>query len=349
MTAHAPMRQVKTRKGAQATMAHAIEQFSDGSAAFVSARQDAWHRLGTVTTDVMTAEEALSAARLGGWNVRKLILTARELSDSGVTSHEVERYYATARTNPVTGATDILGVVGETYRPVQNEANCEILNTLVDESGAHFETAGSLYGGRQVFVTMKLPETMELAGHDKLDLYIAALNSHDGSTAFRLLITPVRIVCANTQAMAISAAKTSFSIRHTETAKGRIDEARRALGLTFKYLEEFETAATRMMGEELAMAEFRKVCDELWKPADRAKDSARTVGNFDRRSAALDQLFNQAGTQANIRGTRWAGLQAITEYIDHVAPAKDAYARAVRTVSGDSMRIKEQAARLLMV
>lgn len=329
-------------------MAHAIEQFSDGSAAFASARQDAWHRLGTVTPDAMTAEEALSAARLGGWNVRKLTLTARELSENGVTSHEVERFYATARTNPVTGGTDILGVVGETYHPVQNEANCELLNTLVDESGAHFETAGSLYGGRQVFVTMKLPQTMSLAGSDDLDLYIAALNSHDGSTAFRLLITPVRIVCANTQAMAINAAKTSFSIRHTETAKGRIDEARRALGLTWKYLEEFQEQAERMMGAELTHKEFRKVIDELWRPVTGA-DSARTIGNSVRRDAALDTLFKDAATQKGIRGTRWAGLQAIGEYIDHYAPAKDAYARAVRTVSGDSMRIKEQAARLLMV
>lgn len=331
-------------------MAHQIEQFSDGSAAFASARQDAWHRLGTVTPDAMTAEEALSAARLGGWNVRKLSLVARELTDDGVTSHEVERFYATARTNPVTGSTDLLGVVGETYHPVQNEANCEILNALVDESGAHFETAGSLMGGRQVFVTMKLPDTMELGtARDRLDLYIAALNSHDGSTAFRLLITPVRIVCANTQAMAISAAKTSFSIRHTETAKGRIDEARRALGLTWKYLEEFQAQAERMMQEELTVPQFHKVRDELWRPADAAKDSARTVGNSVRRDAALDQLFTQASTQGNIRGTRWAGLQAIGEYIDHFAPAKDSYARAVRTVAGDSMRMKEQAARLLMV
>jgi len=329
-------------------MAHALEQFSDGSTGFVSAREDAWHKLGTVTPDALTAEDALSAARLGGWNVRKLSLTARELSDDGVTSYEVDRFYATARTNPVSGATDILGVVGETYHPIQNEANCELLNALVDESGAHFETAGSLYSGRQVFVTMKLPETMMLAGSDAHELYIAALNSHDGSTAFRFMVTPVRIVCANTQALAISQAKSSFSIRHTETAKGRIAEARRALGLTWKYLEEFQAQAERMMAAPLEFKDFRKVVDELWRPVNGA-DSARTIGNSVRRDAALDVLFKDAATQKGIRGTRWAGLQAIGEYIDHYAPAKDAYARAVRTVSGDSMRMKEQAARLLAV
>jgi len=327
-------------------MAHAIEQFSDGSAGFVSARQDAWHRLGTVLPDeAMTAEQALSAARLGGWNVRKLALTAREITPDGVSSYEVDRYYATARTNPVTQKTDLLGVVGETYHPVQNEENCDILNDIRDESGAFIQTAGSLYGGRQVFVTMKMPQGMLLHGQDALDMYIAALNSHDGSTAFRLIATPVRIVCANTQAMALSQAKSSFAIRHTETAKARIAEARRALGLTFKYMEEFQREAERMMDAPLTHKEFRKIIDELWKPPTGA-DSARTVGNSVRRNAALDSLFSDAATQKGIRGTRWAGLQAVTEYIDHFAPAKDAYARAVRTVSGDSTRVKEQAARL---
>ena len=37
-----------------------------------------------------------------------------------------------------------------------------MLDTITDESGAHFETAGALFGGRQVFVTMKLPKTMVL-------------------------------------------------------------------------------------------------------------------------------------------------------------------------------------------
>ena len=49
------------------------------------------------------------------------------------------------------------------YVPFQNEACCDLLNALVDESGAHFETAGSMRGGRRVFVTMKLPKTMKTA------------------------------------------------------------------------------------------------------------------------------------------------------------------------------------------
>ena len=58
-----------------------------------------------------------------------------------------------------------VGIVGTDYTVVQNEQCAEMLDRLVDEvGGAHFETAGSLRRGKSVFVTMKLPDAMEIAG-----------------------------------------------------------------------------------------------------------------------------------------------------------------------------------------
>lgn len=80
-------------------MAHEIEQFTDGTAAFASANTSAWHRLGTVTDGAMTAEEAMAIASLAGWNVRLLPLTATEITADGTTSVEVPQHFATARTH----------------------------------------------------------------------------------------------------------------------------------------------------------------------------------------------------------------------------------------------------------
>ena len=204
-------------------MAHELETWSDGSASFVSARQHGWHRLGTVLPAEFDAAGAMSHAKLGGWHVRKEPLqTVPIISADGVTTLDVPDQFATVRTNPVTGRPDVLGVVGRGYTPIQNEEHADLLDALVDESGAHFETAGSLKGGRQVFLTMKLPDTMLIGGIDPVDLYIVACNSHDGTSAFRLLISPVRVVCGNTQALAIRRAQSSFSIRHTSGARGYI-------------------------------------------------------------------------------------------------------------------------------
>ncbi len=296
-------------------MAHELETWSDGTASFVSARQHAWHRLGTVLPAEFDAAQAMSHARLGGWNVRTMALqTAPVLSDDGVFGAlPVPDQFATVRTNPVSGGVDVLGVVGRGYTVIQNEEHADLLNRVVDEGGACFETAGSLRGGRSVFLSMKLPRTMNIGGIDPVDLYLIALNSHDGTSAFRLLVSPVRVVCANTQALALRRAQSSFSIRHTSGAKGNIAQAREALGLTFKYAEVFEREAEQMIQASLTDAQFAQIIGKLWTTESESKRSATITAN---RADVLTGLFSDAPTNASIRGTRWAGYQAITEYLD---------------------------------
>ena len=144
-------------------MAHELD-ITHGQVSFANSRSDAWHRLGQSVGHTMTAREALQAAHLAGWNVRKMPLQVPQepvIDDTGVTTPAplaVPDFYATVRTNPINGRLDVLGVVGSKYEPVQNEASCDLLDALVDQSGgAHFETAGALRGGRETFVTMKLP------------------------------------------------------------------------------------------------------------------------------------------------------------------------------------------------
>ncbi|MFJ3714087.1 DUF932 domain-containing protein [Streptomyces sp. NPDC090053] len=334
-------------------MAHEIEQFTDGTAAFASARKSAWHGLGTVTTGAMTAEEAMATAYLSGWDVRLLGLSASDITPDGVRSIEVPSHFASVRTHPKTGHAETLGVVGTDYHPVQNEEHAEFLNLLADESGAHFETAGSLKGGRQVFLTMKLPTGMTLGGRDRTDLYIAALNSHDGSTAFRVVVTPIRVVCANTQRAAIKGAVSSYAVRHTSGATARIAQARQALGLVWEYADQFEQAAQRMIEAEMTLSELRTVVDKIWD--EPKSDSPRAKTNSEQRWGQISHLFTQAESQAEIRGTRWAGYNAITEYANHFAPSRGrtaeekTAARAERVISGSADALMERAFALTAV
>ncbi|WP_336881403.1 DUF932 domain-containing protein [Rhodococcus globerulus] len=325
-------------------MAHELDS-TDNVVSFADSRKDAWHQLGQQVGHVMNAQEALSASHLAGWNVRKIPLLAQvpaEITENGVTEAselEVPNHFATVRTNPINGGTDYLGVVGNTYTPFQNEASCDLLDALADESGAHFETAGALKGGRETFVTMKLPESLELAGHDSkdtIDWYIAALNSHDGTSSFRFLVTPVRIVCANTQSAALRTAKASFKIRHTINATNVIREAREALGLTFRYMEEFETAAQAMIAEEMNRERMQKFADQL----TRVEDAGSQRGRNQRQQQSNDivKLFVMSETNENSRDTKWGAYNAVTEYVDHYMPVaksstNPAADRALRTLT----------------
>jgi phage/plasmid-like protein (TIGR03299 family) len=335
-------------------MSDNIEQFTDGTAAFFSARVDAWHRLGTVTTDCLTAEDAMKTAHLD-WTVEKrpllaVIPGATEITEDGVTTTpdttiEVPGKYATVRLHPETGAPDALGVVGEAYQIVQNLENAQFLNNLVDESGAHFETAGSLRNGRQTFVSMKLPDHMLVGGSDVVDTYLTATNSHDGSSAFTVVVTPIRVVCANTLAVALKNNSGKIKIRHTSGATGRIEEARRTLNLSFGYLAEFEAAAEAMLAKKVTERQFTAL---LKKVLPQSKDSKGepTKGVTERDNTLMD-LFLNAETNEFGRGTAWGAFNAVTEWADWYLYSASDDSRAQRTANGVLDNYKHKAFALL--
>lgn len=332
-------------------MSHEIETYGDQAAA-VFAREDAWHRLGTTLEDAFTAEQAMTVAHLGGWNVHKTPITTAVVTDDGVTTLEIPNQFATVRTNPFTHLPEALGgVVGKIWTPVQNEEHCEVLNTLADDNGAIFDTAGSLLGGQQVFVTMKMPREMLVGGVDRLDLNIVALNNHVGTGGFNLLLSSIRVVCKNTQDAAIRGAQSRYSIRHTTNARKNIDEARKALGLSFKWADLFEAEAERMIQQPMTEAAFMDAMREAWAADKDATD--RVKKGVEEKVAFVGRLFSEADTNANIRGTRWAAYQAVTEFVDHFFPSKGddaARARAERIVTGTQLsRIKKEAFDLFRV
>jgi phage/plasmid-like protein (TIGR03299 family) len=299
-------------------MAHNLD-ITNGRTSFVSAHTDAWHQLGTTLDHSFTAEEAMREGLLGGWNVRTLPL--QTVTETGEVLPVAGRS-SVVRNNPVVdGQIDVLGTVGDRYTIIQNEEHAGLLNALVDESGAHFETAGALEGGRKVFITMKLPGHINVGGVDPIENYIAAINSHDGSMAFTLMVTPVRIVCANTLNVAFSQKSHVFRIRHTSGAEKTLrTQARQALDMSFNYLDAFQEEAERLINTTMTQAQFEAIIDKEFGAPDDA--SKQTITRADAKLEELSLLFAEAGTQEGIRNTAWAGFNALTEWSDHFQPTR---------------------------
>ena len=325
-------------------MAHELEQYStdDGTTAtaFFTARTDAWHRLGTVTTECLTAAEVMQVAFLGGWDVRKEGLRAAE---SGAV---VPNRYATTRLHPVSGKREVLGTVGASYQIVQNEQACELLDMIVDETGAHYETAGSLRGGREVFVTMKMPDSLRIAGVDQVDLYLAMCTSHDASRLGRVLVSPTRVVCANTMRAAFANNVGEYTFRHSGDILGKLADVRDALGLVPVYLDQFQEAAEKMIDEQLEWDQLKAIADELWPLGE--DDGEPAFLKRMARERDLKYLFHDAPTQENIRGTSLAGYNALVEWVDHYQPSRSEHHRAHKVLTDGSMNaVKEKAFALL--
>ena len=214
-------------------MAHELET-QNGVASFASFREPAWHNLGTVFNEEVNTQKMLELANLNDWNVRleELVIPSTLTSDKS--------YQYVVRTNPTNKTqTDVLGVVGERYVPLQNEDLFAFGDNILD-GGGRWETAGSIRGGRVVFGSLALDREIVLDPSgvaDKIKSYLLINTSHDGSIAIQASVTPVRVVCANTLNLALNrtkkkdGVKQSFKIRHTQTASGKVTAARTALGI----------------------------------------------------------------------------------------------------------------------
>lgn len=306
-------------------MGTGIETHADGRAAFMAARTPAYHRLGTVLEDAPNAEQALHAAMLD-WTVTKQPLFAHVVTDDGVTPHEIGGKWATVRTNPTTGKPDVLGVVGDQYEVVQNVDAFRFLDTLVDGGGdTRYETAGSLRGGRTVFMTMTVPRDIVIGkgeADDRVTMHLFATNGHDGHRAFTCGATPIRIECANMLSWAIKGCADKWSVAHTRSIEGRVQEARETLNLTFAYADAFETLANDLYAKAISTKQVDSVLTRLF-PLEKGASDRVKASVVERRDTVRD-LYLNASTNTKITGTAWGLVNAITEWAEWVRPVRGA-------------------------
>lgn len=132
-----------------------------------------------------------------------------------------------------------LGIVGKDYQPVPNKVLAEFSDAIRQvDNRITIETGGSLRGGRRVFVCLKLPQDIVLGNGDRIKRYLIITNCHDGTGAFRAYLSDVRVVCANTYAMAERSAGTAgFWHRHDDDVKAKIEQAKSVLGFIAKAAE----------------------------------------------------------------------------------------------------------------
>jgi phage/plasmid-like protein (TIGR03299 family) len=221
------------------------------------------------------------------------------------------------RTNPFDNGTDILGVVGEKYKVVQNESLFEFGDNLLD-GGASWESAGSIKNGTVVFGSLVVPKEFILdpsGANDKTTTYLLVHTSHDGSVSVQASITPVRVVCQNTLNLALNSVKQSFKLRHTATVEGKIQVAREALGLTFKYMDNFEAEAKALFETAVTDLEFNKIITAIYPKPDEINKQGLTV--WSNKIDLVNDLYFDSPTNANIKGTAWGVFNTLTERLDY--------------------------------
>lgn len=197
-----------------------------------SVREVPWHGQGLIVEDAPTSADAIRLAGLD-WEVNQEPIYLAN-------GTEIKGRYANVRSSDGSP----LGIVGDKYKIVQNTDAFAFTDALLGE-GVKYETAGSLKDGKVIWLLARMPEDIEILG-DKVAPYMVFTNTHDGSGAVRVTMTPIRVVCNNTLNAAMRGAKRVWSARHTGSITSKLDDAMQTLQFAKNYID-----ATKETFEEL--------------------------------------------------------------------------------------------------
>jgi len=281
-------------------MAHAVE-----SMAFLG-QELPWHGLGNRIPssgryDIPTAIE------LSGldWTCEKKELVTKD-------GYNVPGFYGVQRSSD----DSILGVVGERYTILQNREAFDWFTPFLDARQAKISTCGSLAEGKRVWVLAELErEPMNISG-DIVKKYLLLSHSHDGSLAVRVGFTPIRVVCANTLALAHNdKASQLIRLKHSKGVHANLDKVRDIVDAVDQQFiataEQYQYLANKGINQNDVIKYVKKVL-KLEHEKELSTKAVNTIESI------LEKFESGMGNnRAAISGTYWTAYNAVTEWLSY--------------------------------
>lgn len=290
-------------------MSHEVESMA-------YANEVPWHGLGAKIEGNVLSKKFLKAAGLD-WEVRKMPLVA--IDEETDEAHAVPGRFGLIRS----GDNRCLTVTGASWKPLQNKEVLGFMDDYVRAGGATLETAGSLRDGKIVWGLAKLKYDFEVTRGDKVGGYLLFTSPHEVGKAITIRTTTVRVVCANTMALANRPGMGSTEYRQSHLQEFNVDEARARVAEAHEHLSWMEKGYKAMKKLKLSTQD---AVDKVLIPsiAPNLIDNEDLIeARKEKGDEALPKVFrdilesvsNAPGADV---GTGWGVLNGVTHYYDHV-------------------------------
>ena len=284
-----------------------------------NSERKAWYETQGVTLDNVTSLDV--ALKLSGLDFEVEKKPVYFNSTFGMTNEagknlppkftKIEGQFTTVRTDTM----QPFGVVTDAYEILQNRDAFDFLDSLVVE-GAKFETAGFFKkNGAASYITMST-EPMMILG-DEFDPFMMISNGHDGGSAIKVALTPIRAYCRNSAILALKKATSIVTIHHSRKMYDRLVAAKEVLTANTNYLEELKIVAEKLATTPFSEEAFEALAKKLFNPKEEQSEiiQIRNVVQFEK----LMKAYKEDDLQ-NFNGTAWKALQAVSDFESH--PAK---------------------------
>ena len=234
------------------------------------------------------------------------------------------------------------------WEPVQNIEAFRPFDPFVASGLATIETAGSLRGGRRVWMLAKVnrPDSVIVSqADDRVAKYLLVAIGHDGTMAFRLGYTPTRVVCMNTLSVAVNEGEnTHVRIPHFSGVKKAIEAVTRTIEEVDARFEKTAEVFRALAAVKVkSSADLRQYVESVYRIA-KAPEAQQDVSLADllakpraafgvasafspevgcvteeTKSRVFDEIarlfeFGKGNGAPGVAGTAWAAYNAVTEY-----------------------------------
>ena len=269
-------------------------------------RETPWHGLGTKVKEAPASNDALILAGLNWQVLQEPIFTAA--------SEPIEGYKVNVRDSD----RKALGVVTDRYKVIQNNEAFAFTDELLGE-GVRYETAGSLQGGKKVWLLAHMPREYIISG-EQISPYLVFSNTHDGSGAIKVALTPIRVVCQNTLNLALAKANRCWSMIHTGDIHEKMQEARDTLLRAENYMKE--------LGQEFENLRMKKLSDrqvteyiEILLPLEDNSTPQQTK-NIRKLREDMKMRYFDAPDLQHVGKNAYRFVNAVSDFATHAEPLR---------------------------
>lgn len=274
-----------------------------------------WHGLGNKVDGNVTIEAMLEAAGLN-WTVEQRPCFTL-----------IDEKYVPIERSALVRTTDkkILTLTGEDWKPFQNKEAMEFFRDYCAAGGATLETAGALRGGRIIWALARVAAGFTLNGRDHVKAYILLCWTHQVGTANTARITSIRVVCANTLAMAGGVKGKGAEYRQSHIRPFDISAAKETIQLARDNIAQMKLDATALQALKMSDFDTLRFLATFFQPEveeDKLKGDARIqamLGDTGLHNKKLqDVLWAVDKAPGAQPGNGWGVLNGVTYWADHI-------------------------------
>ena len=320
--------------------------------AYVILEGTTWHGEGKELAAFPNSETMMEASGLN-WDVGR----SKMYTNAGIEFPGREILYRTDSLQPI-------GSVSKGYQADSPRDLFSFGDSLVSDATATWSTAGTIYRGElpTVWASMKVEEDWTIAD-EEYKPYIFMTTDYDGKVAFTAKPTAIRVVCANTHAMALEGAGNGVNIRHNAANRDeRLVDARMLLSVTTAAMSRFKTWAENATRLSLNEDLIEGVQEILAPPIPEvAPDGSRADSTRKKALAGRENIITRfrdeyLAPEVELNGfSRYSLWNASTGYLDYgqrlrkTAKNDKSQARTLSTMFGTAARSKTKIEQLLTV